>query len=399
MFQHLKATSTPRILAVALAFALTTAIVPPVSGEAPSPALNREADLIAKTETKEIVVPAVPGSPKASGKALLVAMRGIRIAGRLKGQSVKIQLEPGVYDVGRASLRMMPGVDIAGSGVERTEIVGLGQVFGGPDFSFNKGVVIGADRARLRDLTVRCDNTSELDFCIAMANHRASPRLDRVRLMAVHPEGAGHSGLRNNESSPRLDFVEIVVANGANNFGMVNEGVDARPDIRRSTITATAGTGDNVGILNRLEGLPLRLTTVEVVATDGARAIGVLTLPPGELLRTRTKGTGGVTLNTMRLVNVDVSALDAGQTFGFHQGMYLLDMRGSRVLADQSAIDVAPQGDVEVRGSELRASELFVRAVNATIVDSRLLGGAEVLALTEECTGVTTETGTTDSCP
>lgn len=398
MIRHLKATSTSKRSAVAflLALGITVMAVSPVSGEEtgrPAGGSNTDIDTI--------VVPTSPGSPEANGKALLMAIRVARFENeRAKNQGVTIKLGAGVYDVGDASLRMFPGVHIEGEGVEHTEIVGLGQTFAAPDFSFNRGVVTGADDSRLRNLTVRCENSPELDSCIAMANFRASPIVENVRLIAVDSEGDAHWGMRNNESSPLLKDVEILVANGANNFGLVNDGVGSRPEVRRTTITAMDGTVKNVGILNKLEGLPVRLTSVEIGAMGGSQAIGVMTLPPGEFIAgdqdANLKRDG---LKTMKVANSDISAIDAGQSSGFYQGRYLLEMRRSRVLADDSAIDLEFLGDADVSGSELRASEVFARGVNVRIAGSTLLGGGEVLALEAECSGITTENGTQDSCP
>ena len=65
-----------------------------------------------------------------------------------------VKIEPGVYDVGIASVNMIPHVDIEGSGEKVTRIVGT--VERGPltDFITVNGVINGANDAELRHLTV-----------------------------------------------------------------------------------------------------------------------------------------------------------------------------------------------------------------------------------------------------
>ena len=346
---------------------------------------------------KTIVVSPVEGSPKASGEALRAALKG-RLLSAGKGQRWVIRVEAGLYDVGAAPLFLIPGVDIEGSGIEETEIVGLGQNFNSPDFSFNQGVVVARGDAGLRHLTLRCVNSPERDACIAMVSHQASPRIENVRILATDPEG-GHWGLRNDESSPRLDNVEIVVANGVMNYGMVNVR-GSRPEVRNSSILAADGSGDNVGIFNKLEGLPARLEKTEIIAMGGGQAVGIWTLDPGNFALTPSLDVKAGPMDVMKLINTEIAALDGGRNYGLWQGMYRLEMRSSRVISDDSAIDVGFYGDVDVTGSELRGTEYFARANHVRIAGTMLLGGADVLGATEEsCTGVQTESGVLDTCP
>jgi len=143
--------------------------------------------------------------------------------------------------------------------------------------------------------------------------------------------------------------------------------------------------------------LPAMLNDVEIAAMNGRSAVGIMTLDLGDYLLTRPKS---APLPTLSLVDVEVSALDAQRNFGIWQGAYALHMRQSRVLSDDTAIDIGFLGDVDVASSRLEASETFVQAENVQITGSTLLGGGEVIASGNlTCTGIRTETGVDDECP
>lgn len=341
---------------------------------------------------KTLVVAPVPGSPEASGKALIAALKQVNFK---KKERWLVKLEPGVYDLGERSLTLAPGIDLEGSGVLQTEIVGLGQDYYSADFSFHKGVVVGADDVELRDLTIRCENTNHFNACIAMSNYRASPRLVGVRLLATDPQGEGHWGLRNAESSPVLDDVEILVANGINNYAVVNTFSGSQPEIRRSSLTAQDGTGQNIGVFNKVDALPA-LRDVEIGVIGGDIAAGVWTIDT-EALEER----GDVTLPTLEMFDVDIEARDAAENFGVRGGRFTLELRRGRVTIDRgSALDVGTRGNVDVRNSELRATELLAHGGHVRIAATWLRGGGDVLGYVEEtCSGVHTDEGTTNVCP
>lgn len=344
---------------------------------------------------KTTIVKAVPGSPEASGKALIGALKSINFH---KSERWLLKLEPGIYDLGEYPLILEPGVEIEGSGALQTEIVGLGQNYDGSSFSFHRGVVVGANDAELRHLTVRCENTSYFNACIVMSNHQASPRLTGVRLVATDAEGDGHWGLRNDQSSPVLDDVEIVVANGINNYAVVNTFSDSRPAISRSTLTAQGGSGHNVGIVNKVEGLPAFLDDVEIAAIGGTLAAGVQTIDTEDLeIDTRAFSEAVLTLT-----GVEISARDAAVNVGVVGGSFTLELRDSRVVTDGgSALDVGVYGDVVVTGSELYATDFLAHAGHVRIASSWLRGGGDVRGYGEEtCTDVRTDdSGPADVCP
>lgn len=349
--------------------------------------------------TKTMVVAPVPGSPEASGKALISALKRIRFHQAAdKAERLLIKLEPGVYDLGEYPLVLKPGVDIEGSGALQTEVIGLGQSYDDPDFSFHNGVVVGADDAELRHLTVRCENTNHFNACIVMSNHHASPRLTGVRLLATDAEGDAHWGLRNDESSPVLEDVEIVVANGRNNYAMVNTFSGSRPEITSSTLTAQDGTGHNVGILNKVEGLPAFLDDVEVHVIGGEIAAGIQTIDTEDLELEQRLATNA----TLGIVNSEISARDGFHNLGVVGGRFALEVRDSRVVADRgSALDLGPYGEIDVSGAELHALHYLAHAGNVRISSSWLRGEGEVRGYGEEtCSDVRTDASeATDSCP
>jgi hypothetical protein len=342
---------------------------------------------------KTLVVEPVPGSPGASGKALIAALKKLDLK---KPGRWLVKLEPGVYDLGEQPLVLRPGIDVEGSGTLQTEIVGLGQDFSSPDFSFRKGVVIGAADVELRHLTVRCQNTNQLNACIVMANYQASPHLTDVRLLATDAEGEGHWGLRNDESSPVLDKVEILVANGISNYALVNTFAGSRPEIRRTSLTAQNGTDQNVGVFNKVMALP-ELHSVDIDLVGGRIAAGVWTIQTEDEEIER----GASTLPTLTMFDVDIEARDAQESFGVLGGQLTIELRNSRVTVDRgSALDVGPVGSVDVLNSELRATDFLAHADRVRIVATWLRGGGDVLGYSEEtCLGVHTDEGTSDICP
>ena len=328
----------------------------------------------------------VPGSPEASGRALIAALES---ASPADGELWLVSVEPGVYDLGETPLVLRP-VHVQGSGALQTEIVGFGQSLDPSTFSFHRGVVLGASDAELRELTVRCRNTSELDACIVMANYLASPGLKRVRLLATDRAGRGHWGLRNQASSPVLDEVEILVAYGQNNYAVVNVSPSSLPEIRRSSLIARDGSGHNVGVLNKAGAAP-ELREVEVRAIDGDLAAGVWSVEP-QLEPSPL---------AIKMVDVDIEARDAYESFGVLGGAYAFEIVSSQVAVDRgSAIDVGPYGGVEVEGSEIVATDLLARAGEVRIFATRVRGGGEVIGYLEEtCEEVHTNDGTMNVCP
>jgi Pectinesterase len=87
-------------------------------------------------------------SPAANGAALRAALASITDAAATR--PYVLQLAPGVYEIGAATLAMKADVSIAGAGAAATRITGdQGQATFG-----NGALVLGADRTLLRDVTV-----------------------------------------------------------------------------------------------------------------------------------------------------------------------------------------------------------------------------------------------------
>lgn len=117
-------------------------------------------------------------SPSASAQgncdALRAAMDGI--FGNSPDNPFLMKLEPGRYDCGSQPLFMKPYIDIEGSGANLTRITGNPE--GHDGVTFRGGVIIGADNAELRQLTV--EHTGGAEFGIGIDNFGASMRITDV---------------------------------------------------------------------------------------------------------------------------------------------------------------------------------------------------------------------------
>ncbi len=136
---------------------------------------------------------------------------------------------------------------------------------------------------------------------------------------------------------------------------------------------------------------------VEIGTMGGRRAYGIWSIET-ERLEIEDKARDP---STLEMIDVEVSALDAGSSIAILQGRFSIDMKTSLVLADGSAIDLGPYRDVSVTASELHASELFVRGFDVRIVSTSLEGDGEVVAHGDEhCAGILVNgSGPLDSCP
>ena len=94
----------------------------------------------AKPASRTVIVQPTPGNPTASGSALLAAIASINPS---SSDPWLIRIDPGVYDLGTASLQMKSFADVEGSGEGVTTIRGSGSV-----------VVLGSPDSELRRLTV-----------------------------------------------------------------------------------------------------------------------------------------------------------------------------------------------------------------------------------------------------
>jgi hypothetical protein len=321
---------------------------------------------------KTIVVSPVAGDPEASGDRLLALLDSVSPTA---DQPWLLWVEPGVYDLGSTPLTMKPYMDIQGSGIEATTIQGLGQ--SSANLDRGKGVVIGADDAEIRSLTVRCvpDQAQGLDACIAMANPAVSPRMSDLLLTS---EGFGtHWGLRNTNADPRIDDVTVEVSGGYENYAIVNA-FGSHPTIRRAVLQADGGQLNNFGIFDRDASLSAVIQDTELLVTGGDRSIGIYATNPAFGQETK-------------LLNVTMTIEGAAENYGILDGDSLYRLHGTQITAQApgSAVDLASTGTVEIFNSELEGNVMAVRAMEVRVASTLVRGGGEVTGeITEICGGV-----------
>ncbi len=319
---------------------------------------------------RTLVVSPVPGDPIASGVGLLEAMDSVSPTATDRWLMV---IEPGIYDIGTNFLAMKPYMDIQGSGVEVTTIRGLGQ--DSHTFHRGQGVVIGADDAEIRFLTIRCvpDPARDLGACIVLANPEVSPRLRNLRLVS---EGYGtHWGMRNTGSEPQVVEVSISLSGGDENYGIVNA-AGSRPAIRRSVVRVDGGQLNNFGLYDRDGSLSRILQDTEIEVRGGERAIGMFAAAPAGMLE-------------VQLLGVKMEVGDAVESYGILDGDIDLRLRGTQITAEApgSAVDLAAAGTVEIFNSELEGDAVAVRALEIEVGSTLVRGGGEVTGIVAETCG------------
>lgn len=354
------------------------------SALAPAPALAQATSPYVRT----VIVSPTPGSATASGQTLLQALAAITGASSTNRWLVKV--EPGVYDVGTTYLQMKAWVDLEGSGIERTVIQGTGQP--GATFELTEGVLKGAASTEVRDLTVLCTTTAANPECITIANWNVSPRYHRVKATSTSSEG-DHWGFRNTDASPLLDQVEVLVANGISNYGVVNAGFGgSRPTIQRSNLKVQNGSFSNDGILNR-ETSSLVVSDTTILARGGNQSAGIRGVFPSS---------GALPLFLQR---VDIQSDNAANiSYGIVDGLYNVVLDHSRVDARGTggkAISM-PFVTVTVNHSELAASGVLVEATTVNLGSTWIRFGGTITGFqTERCAFVWDNGYNTyvDTCP
>lgn len=321
---------------------------------------------LSASEYRVLEVAPITGDDYASGTALLEANQ----AAATSDQRWLLLLSPGTYDLGARNLEMDENVSIQGAGMESTYIVGNGTT----ELNLGEGVIEGADNVRLSELTVVCTNDTSSELCITMANVDASPRIHRVRFQV---EGPGlHWGVRNTNSSPIIEEVEIYLWGGTHNYGIVNA-EDSFPEIQRSIVTAENGNEQNVAIFDKAGGLTIRVDDSELYAVGGTHAIGLYN--DGEV-------TDGALLDD---VSIEVNGGSA-VTGGIYGGNYSLHLQGSSLVAvgaQAIAAELDGNGSLLVTDSELLADGTCALAGQIQLGSTRV-GPGTVAGTTQTCTGV-----------
>lgn len=320
---------------------------------------------------RTVIVSPTPGSASASGQTLLQALAAINGAGSLDRWLLKV--EPGVYDVGTTPVQMKSWVDMEGSGIGETLIRGTGQA--DETFSFVEGVLKGAQFTELRDLTVECVATTANPSCITIANFNVSPRYTRVKAVSTSAVGV-HWGFRNTNASPLFDQVEVLVASGTINYGIVNAGFTSRPTIRRSFVKATNGSSTNDGILNTDDSSPI-VEDSTIWARGGSQSAGIRAIEsqPGAA--------------PMLLDQVSILADNATfASYGLVDGLYKVVVRHGKLDTggtNSSAIYM-PSADVTVTHSELTGQSVLAEATSVSLGATRIIGGGAITGYqTERC--------------
>lgn len=335
---------------------------------APVPALAQATSPYVRT----VIVSPTPGSATASGQTLLQALASISGASSTNRWLVKV--EPGVYDVGTSYLQMKAWVDLEGSGIERTVIQGTGQP--NETFQFTEGVLKGAASTEVRDLTVLCTTTAANPSCITIANWNVSPRYTRVKATSTSAEGV-HWGFRNTDASPLLDQVEVLVANGTINYGVVNAGFSgSRATIQRSNLKVQNGSFSNDGILNT-DIASVAVSDTTILARGGSESAGIrgLFMAAGAL--------------PMYLQRVDIQSDNAANiSYGIVDGLYNVVLESSSVDARGTggkAISM-PFVTVTVNHSKLAASGVLVEATSVNLGSTWVRYGGTITGFqTERC--------------
>lgn len=210
-----------------------------------------------------IVVHPVPGNPRAAGNALLQAMAGINTAVNAASAANPwlIKLEPGVFDLGTASLVMQPYVGIEGSGEGVTKITAAS----GP------GTVTGANNAELRLLTI--DSTIGYQGTAVFVPVGTSPRLTHVTLTsAAGGIGLNSSGGESGLSSSGLILTDVTVNLSAGGTGIQLSGGEL---LRRVTVTVGPAPGAiSIGLFI-VQGYPQAIPITIVDSTIVAGGQGV----------------------------------------------------------------------------------------------------------------------------
>ncbi len=220
--------------------------------------------------TAATVVVAPVGTTVQNGQALLDAIAAIknRNPPPSAAEPVLLKLEPGTYEVGSNAVEMIPYVDIEGSGVNATRIVGAV-----PSYFDVSGTVQGASNAELRHLTV--ESYPPTDVAVAISNDNASPRIVNVRAVAVSQELSYNAfGVYNiYGSAPELVGVTIEASGvGTAAYGVYNYMSD--PTLRDCVIqTSATTTTENGGIYNRTSAPTM--TRCEILATGAPANIGI----------------------------------------------------------------------------------------------------------------------------
>ena len=304
-----------------------------------------------------------PGdTPEEGGQNLLNAIESASKA--RPGANYLVKIEPGIYTVGKEAVKMIPYADIEGSGEAST-------IIRGSPSSSNAGVVMGADNAELRFLTVETTG-SGIDF-IGVHNTGVSPTLLHAAVSASGGSATNIAIKNGRNAKPRLEHV-AALADGTRdekslNYGIFNDSANAA----MTNVSAIAQGGrECVGIYNFKPGGLVEMRDVSASASGGSLSNHGIFNYDAETDMQRVAATGeggtdsfGIRNDASSSVMMDVSATALGGTSG-NYGVYNLDstieMERARVTAEGGASSIGMYN--EDSSSKLR--DIFASAAAAT---------------------------------
>jgi hypothetical protein len=176
-----------------------------------------------------------------------------------------VWVAPGTYS---ETVMMKTNVDIEGAGELVTKITSVST---GSSYT---GTVGGADYAELRFLTV--ENTGGMGGpAIGVYNDGTSPRLTHVTISASYGSGNNYGMLNKNYARPKMTNVTVeATANGS--WGAISYGVlnnNSSPEMTDVTISVSDSNGD-YGVVNSNNASP-RMTNVIINVAGNADAYAV----------------------------------------------------------------------------------------------------------------------------
>jgi len=325
---------------------------------------------------RTVVVSPDPNSASASGQALLTAMDGIDGL-----YPSLLRIEPGVYDLGDASLTTKYGVTIEGAGLKATRIVSA---------SPTGATVLIADGTEgdIRNLTIA--HAGGVDDAVALETlGRAGIALSRVRLEA---EGGASTtvGLRARDLIAAVDQVQIAVradTGTITGFECIGCAVNGGGRGYMSTLSIYANPID-------VAATPQHIAGIE--ATNGSLA-SLFHVDVG-LFGDSVDGNIGIDLHGGRLRADSLTLYVQGATdaVGIRVTDAMLSLRNSKLQASSPASAGVRTVDVDAaKSSSVDIANSVVISVGATIEGtadafvwvavSQLAGGAITGSATLKC--------------
>ena len=213
--------------------------------------------------------------------------------------------------------------------------------------------------------------------------------MTRVRFEVAGP--GFHWAVRNINSSPIIEEVEIYASGGGHNYGIVNS-ADSHPEIQRSLVTTEHGSDQNVAVFDKSGGLTVRIDDTELYAVGGTHAIG--------LYNDGTSRDGAL----LDDVTIQVSG-GSSVTGAIYGGNHALHLQGSTLEAIGSqgiGVELEGSGSLVATDSELLAES--ISTLGGTIqLGSTRVGPGLVSGTNATCSGVyrlgSSPDFFTDSCP